>query len=149
MKSVIFINVFLMIVTCGCNNMNNQTIEIDLEKEKVNLLNADREFAEYSRKNGAAEAFNKFLLPEALQLPNGQQPRYGRDTIFENMKPDDDYELMWEPQEGEVSTNADMGYTWGIYRYIYFNSKGEKVESLGKYLNVWKKRFRKQLESIG
>ena len=133
MKKIIFAIAVMIVTLTGCNDM------IDTKLEAENLLNADKAFAQYSKENGAADAFKMYLLPEAFQLPSGQEPIFGRDAICKLMTPDDDYQLLWEPQSAEVSKAGDMGYSWGIYTYIYKNEAGEKVESVGKYLNVWKK----------
>ena len=55
------------------------------------------------------------------------------------MTPDDNYKLLWQPVDAEVSSGGDMGYTWGNYTYIYLNQEGDSVYSKGKYLNIWKK----------
>ena len=120
-------------VMFGCNKMINTEIEAG------KLLEADKAFALYSQENGAADAFKQYLLSDALQLPDGREPLFGRDTIYTLMMPDDGYQLLWEPQFAEVSNAGDMGYTWGLYTYLYVNENGDSVSSKGKYLNVWKK----------
>ncbi len=109
-------------------------------KQKNDLLEVDREFAETSTQKGAAEAFNEFLSENALQLPNGQNPIIGRNAIYEGMKNSPlTYSLEWIPQDGEVSEFGDLGFTWGIYTFAWQDENGKRNESKGKYLNVWKK----------
>jgi hypothetical protein len=97
-------------ITLACSQ------KVDTEKELAQLMQADREFSAFSVENGAAEAFKKYLMEDALQLPDGQNPIHGRDKIYaEMLLAGTDYTLSWEPRQGEVSSSGDMGYTWGVY----------------------------------
>jgi len=127
--------VFAMLFLFGCVAVT------DTDAEKAKLLQTDREFAEQSIRAGAAEAFRMYLVKDALQLPAGSNPRFGRDTIYQTMKAaGDGYTLAWEPQDGEVAASGDFGYTWGNYTLSYEDSSGAKQANYGKYLNVWKKQ---------
>ncbi|MEE9189176.1 MAG: nuclear transport factor 2 family protein [Candidatus Neomarinimicrobiota bacterium] len=114
---------------------------MDKSKAIEALIQTDRDFAEMSLKVGAAEAFNAFLADEALELPAGDNPVSGRETIYQQMKRSEvSYTLAWEPQFGDVSDSGEMGYTWGNYTVSVKNDANGTVEkSYGKYLNVWKK----------
>lgn len=114
---------------------------MDKSKAVETLIQADQEFAELSLKVGAAEAFNAFLSDDALQLPAGDNPISGRETIYQQMKRSEgNYTLSWEPQFGDVSDSGEMGYTWGNYTVSASNEENGSVDnSYGKYLNVWKK----------
>jgi ketosteroid isomerase-like protein len=126
--------VCFLTLTQACSN------KIDMDKELDNLLQTDMEFSEFSIENGAAEAFRMYLMEKAVQLPSGQNPILGRDKIYEDMlKTGSDYTLSWEPQDGEVSSSRDMGYTWGIYTLSFQSDSGENQSQKGKYLNVWRK----------
>lgn len=127
--------VVLMLILFSCGSVT------DREEEKVKLLQADREFALKSLEVGAAEAFKMFLTEDAIQLPAGSNPRFGRDTIYHTMKAaGEGYILAWEPQHGEVSASGDFGYTWGNFTLSWEDSSGVKQVHYGKYLNVWKKQ---------
>ena len=120
----------LGIIIIACNS------EIDMKKEIENLLETDRSFSKLSEQVGAADAFREYLDSSAIQLPNLAVPIFGRESIYENMKADDDYLLLWEPKYGNVSNSGDIGYTWGEFKVIV----DDKILSTGKYLNVWKKQ---------
>jgi hypothetical protein len=62
------------------------------------LLQADRDFAKASENKGAAEAFARYLAEDAMQLPGGAQPLFGRKTIVDNMG--SGYILKWDPKGG-------------------------------------------------
>lgn len=110
------------------------------DSELQALLDTDREFSQYSVDHGAAEAFRKYLLEDALSLPAGRFPVRGREKIYSGMLGGDtSLTLRWEPQEGGVAVSADVGYTWGIYTLTGRVGGGDSVISRGKYLNVWKR----------
>jgi ketosteroid isomerase-like protein len=132
--TILLITLSFVLVTQACVS------KIDTKKERDNLLQTDREFSAYSVENGTAEAFKKYLMEEAVQLPSGQNPILGRDKIYEDMlRAGSDYTLNWEPQDGEVSSSSDMGYTWGIYTLSFPIDTSGNQSQKGKYLNVWKK----------
>ncbi len=111
------------------------------QTEKSLLLQTDRDFSKKSVESGAAEAFKIFLTEDALELPAGSHPVFGRNSIYQGMKPgQESYVLEWEPQDGEVAQSGDLGYTWGFYTVTSKTDNGETVKSHGKYLNVWKKQ---------
>ena len=112
---------------------------MDVEEAKAELLDADRAFAQASIDYGYAEAFRRYLAEDAIQFPEGGEPVYGRDTIYEKMRPTKGVILNWEPQQAIVSACGDMGYTWGNYKATSTNEDGEQNFSYGKYVNVWRK----------
>jgi len=131
---IFFLFMCFLTITQACSK------EIDMDKELDSLFQTDMEFSEFSVENGAAEAFKMYLMEKAVQLPSGQNPILGRDKIYEDMiKAGSDYTLSWEPQDGEVSSSGDMGYTWGIYTLSFQIDSGENQSQQGKYLNVWEK----------
>ncbi len=113
----------------------------DVTADRERLLQTDREFAAFSVKNGAAEAFKKYLTPDAMQLPAGKSPVYGRETIYRSMAPNQDkYALDWEPQRAEVARSGELGWSWGTYTVRYTDASGKPAEEHGKYVNIWKKQ---------
>ncbi|MCF7805928.1 MAG: nuclear transport factor 2 family protein [Candidatus Marinimicrobia bacterium] len=104
------------------------------------LLKTDRNFSEFSVRHGSADAFRKYLAPDALLLPAGANPIRGRDSIYASMEGDTVGVLSWTPREAEVAQSGEMGYTWGEYMYEYPKQDGTAGRSHGKYLNVWKKQ---------
>jgi ketosteroid isomerase-like protein len=116
----------------------------DIPSDATNLLAVDRAFAKISVKKGAAEAFKEYLSKDALQFSAGKpEPVQGLSAIYENMKKamDSTIVLNWEPQQADVSSAGDMGYTWGYYSVTKKSPDTDSTYSLGagKYVNVWKK----------
>jgi len=122
-------------IAAGCTVTGKAT-----SNDPAELLQADRDFAARALQAGAAQAFREYLLADALQLPDGQSPRVGRDAIFRAMHvPGLVYTLDWTPRAGEVAGSGDLGYTWGDFELRYVDRDGTAVRRTGKYLNVWQR----------
>lgn len=128
----------------GCSEeyepANPAPVSVNGEKAAAELLQADRDFAAASRATNAAEAFNQFLATDAIGLPSGNFPAFGRDSIYASMKENaDSYVLDWQPQHAEVANSGELGWTWGTYTLTTKTADGEPQINYGKYLNIWKK----------
>jgi ketosteroid isomerase-like protein len=102
------------------------------------LLQVDKEFAQASEAKGAQEAFALFLAEDAMQLPGGAQPVFGRKAIVESMG--SGYVLKWEPKKAEVAKSGELGWTWGTFELHMKDGEGKPVVRYGKYVNVWRKQ---------
>lgn len=116
---------------------------VDVEQEKEALIQTDHDFAKTSVEQGAAEAFRKYLAPDALQFATGFKPIRGNQKIYEKMRAgmDSAVVLDWKPMEAAVARSGDMGYTWGtytVYQQDMVSGKRQPVDE-GKYVNVWRK----------
>src|SRR5437660_5253083 len=112
--------------------------KINLVAEKQRLLQRDANFAELSEQKGAAEAFYEFLSADATFLPSGELPIKGSETMRVRMAAGPQGTLTWTPEEADVSSEADMGYTWGNYTFRGRGPDGRV--SNGKYICVWQKQ---------
>ncbi len=127
--------VLVTFVTWSCQS------PLDREAEQQKLLTTDREFSDASVKSGAAEAFNRYLTEDALQLPHRQAAIFGRENIYQGMRPNQGhYSLSWEPQAAHVAESGELGYTWGTYRLDVRRAAGGDTTRYGKYLNIWKRQ---------
>jgi len=113
--------------------------QADIEAERKKLLDIDYEFARTSVKKGAAAAFYLYLADNAMQLPEGSLPIYGRSAIYETMK-GDHYDLLWTPVKAEIARSGELGWTWGKYVVVVRNDDGTETKMFGKYLNIWRKQ---------
>lgn len=144
MKPTLFLSLlFICLLTVSSFSLDTKfksEPDIDLEYERAELIRTDRDFSSYSQVNGPANAFREFLMEDALMLPAGALPVYGRENIYSMIKANGrNYSLIWEPRGCEISSAADMGYTWGIF-IASLKSEGKPTKSYkGKYLNVWQK----------
>ena len=112
--------------------------QIDAKPEWKILLDTDFEFARTSVKKGPSAAFYLYLADNAMQLPEGSLPIYGRTAIYETMK-GDYYDLIWTPVKAEVAKSGELGWTWGKYVVTVRKTDGTTT-SYGKYLNIWRKQ---------
>jgi ketosteroid isomerase-like protein len=106
------------------------------------LLERDLEFANTVAQSGLAEAYRLFLADDAVQLPDGDWPVRGRNTIYRQIQEateDSEFLLSWKPEVAEVSVSGDLGYTWGTYWLEVPDEEGEPLVIEGNYLNVWRK----------
>lgn len=110
---------------------------VNLEAERESLLAADVRFDEHSGEFGAADAFSKYLVDDALKLPQNGPAVRGLENIVKSLA--GEYSLRWTPQDAAVSGVADMGYTWGRW-LLTVDTESGALERRGKYLNVWVKR---------
>ncbi len=113
---------------------------INVENESKILLKTDIEFSQASERDGAAEAFYAYLTDDAMQMPQGGEPVYGREKIREEMSSGVNITLTWKPQKAEVARSGDLGWTWGTYVAKWQDEGDAQHESHGKYLNIWKKQ---------
>ena len=113
--------------------------QVNMEAERKILLDTDYEFARTSIKKGPSAAFYLYLADNAMQLPEGSLPIYGKNAIYETMK-GDHYDLLWTPVKADVASSGDLGWTLGKFVVVVRNSDGTETKMYGKYLNVWRKQ---------
>ncbi len=128
----IFISLLFFIFSCRENN-------IDLEKEKQNVLNTDIEFSDFSKKEGMKKAFLKYADDKAVILKNHSMPIVGKENIGKSYtnSVDTGFTLLWKPLFGYVSKSADLAYTYGTYTLTV---KNDTSVTEGTYVSIWKKQ---------
>ena len=102
------------------------------------LLKTDIEFARASVEKGAAAAFALYLADDAMQMPAGANPIFGKKDILAGMG--SGYVLTWEPKKAEVAKSGDLGWTWGTYELRTNDGEGKPIVRYGKYVNVWRRQ---------
>ncbi len=115
----------------ACDQGPNMTAE--------DLMEVEREFAQYSLDHGFYEAFATHLSEDAVTLNSGSQPTIGIEEALARLEGGQG-ELFWYPVGADVAKSGDLGYTWGRYTFTGTNEAGETVVSHGKYMSVWKKQ---------
>ncbi|MCH7887480.1 MAG: DUF4440 domain-containing protein [Candidatus Marinimicrobia bacterium] len=136
-SSILTVMLISMSISFGSSDVAFTQMDIDAER-KI-LLDTDYEFARTSVKKGPSAAFYLYLADNAMQLPEGSLPIYGRTAIYETMK-GDHYDLLWTPVKAEVARSGELGWTWGKYVVVIRNSDGTETKMYGKYLNIWRKQ---------
>jgi len=133
LKKLSFLVLTMFLVQCS----NPKNVDVAAEKERI--LKTDREFSDYSSKNGMKKAFLLFGDENMVMLRENSMPVVGK-TAFKNLyKNFDDSQmtLVWEPLFADVSISGDLGYSYGIYT-MTIKSDSLKTEK-GTYLSIWKK----------
>lgn len=101
------------------------------------LMDIEREFAQYSLDHGYYEAFETHLTEDAVAINPDRQPTIGLANILSYMEGGSG-ELSWYPVAADISKGGDLGYTWGRFTFTGVDENGETVVSHGKYMSVWK-----------
>lgn len=130
---VLLVLLAFILGSSGCTKVNREEVSMQ-------LLTADRAFAQMSKDEGAAEAFRQYLTEDALQLPNGGHVITGRDSIYAVMQQGQEVTLDWEPHQAVVAKSGELGYTWGTYTASWTTGDRSVKTSYGKYLNIWRKQ---------
>ena len=132
MKTLL-IGIIVSISLAGCAQ------ERDREPELADLLETDRRFSELSVEKGAYEAFDRFMVEDAVLYRDRAHPIRGRAAIRESMTGGGT--LRWEPFFADISESADLGYTLGEYAYTVADSLGVLRTSTGYYVSIWKRQL--------
>lgn len=105
------------------------------------LMNLDIAFCEAVSKKGAQAWGNQFKDDGIMLTKNGDNI-ITEQKIYEAMKPffeGKGNSLMWSPEEGGISDDGTLGYTFGKYIRTVNSAEGEKTTETGRYMTVWRK----------
>ncbi len=111
---------------------------VNVEAEKIDLMEADRAFSDMSEKEGMKAAYLEYTDSNVVLLRPNIMPVTGADAIDFLITIDDTgYTFNWEPQRAHVSALGDMGFTYGVYG---LHPKDVDTTYYGTYVNIWKKQ---------
>jgi len=103
---------------------------------------ADRELSRASESRNI-DAFTALLDTDTVFVSEAGPPARGHAAVrdkwaafFAPAGPS----LTWEPYEGEVSTQGDLGYTRGKFLFQGKDGSGKPVADRGEYLSIWRKQ---------
>jgi uncharacterized protein (TIGR02246 family) len=102
---------------------------------------ADRDLSRASQARDI-EAFAALLDSDTLFVSESGPAARGRDAVRAKWAPFFDPagpSLTWEPYEGEVSSQGDLGYTRGRFVFRGKDATGKEVTERGEYLTLWRK----------
>jgi ketosteroid isomerase-like protein len=124
--------VFLMVLgSCTSTHMDD-------EKSKLEVIQAEKDFAQMAKDKGNAVAFYEFADDSAV-IRRGPKIFKGKEAIrifYSGQKQSG--ELQWSPDFAYAS--GDLGYTYGQFIYSEKDSTGKVNESKGYFHTVWKKQ---------
>lgn len=138
MTQRIIMLLLLVLSLAACTFKKKEPPAYNYEREKLQLMDVDREFSEYSEANGMKTAFMDVLDSNGVLLRPGQMPIIGANAVdYLSTIDDNGYTMKWEPTGASVSRSGDMAYTYGTYSVL---PKGIDTVILGTYVHIWKKQ---------
>ena len=100
------------------------------------MKKADIAFSGLSKEKGMKVAFLEYIDSAGVLLRPNNYPIVGKEARQYLQKINDSsFTLTWEPSSAEISTSADLGYTYGIYTLA---TKDTIIR--GTYVSIWKKQ---------
>lgn len=113
--------------------------QVNVEKEKEAIKQADIEFSNLSVKEGFHNAFLAYVADDGVLLRPNSYPVKGRKAIEElySKSSDSSFTLTWKPLFADVSSSGDLGYTYGTWEFK--TKTGDDKPSYGTYTTFWKK----------
>jgi len=126
-----FVFIAILFSFFGCTKPSGIT-------ERGALLKADRDFSAMSEREGMQKAFLKFAADSVVILRDNSFPQAGINAMREYFagRSDTSYILTWVPVYEKISSDATLGYTYGLYT-LTIRATGET--SRGTYATVWEK----------
>jgi ketosteroid isomerase-like protein len=130
--------VILFLLLTACSSAVNKAKQ---ETAKQEIFQTERAFEAMAKERGLSESF-AFFADSAASLNRGSYVIHGKDSIrlFYLAERYHGVKLEWKPDFVEVSSSADLGYTYGKYLYSTLDSTGKEVRSSGIFHTVWKKQ---------
>lgn len=123
----------------------------NLERERQSLMELDRELLKAVEKMGIAGAFWTFFDEEARVHRDGFLPRVGKESS-RDLLAQRAFEVKWEPIASDISSSADLGYTYGRYEAAGQRESSTEQVDRGYYVRVWRRdasrRWRLLLDTI-
>ena len=137
MKNRILLLLFAITLLVSCEG--NQ--ENSIEKNKVEILRTERNFAEMAAKEGVAKAFLFYAAQDAVINRENRLIR-GKENIkaYIESEPFSNITLKWNPEFVDVAKSGDMGYTYGKFFFSAIDTAGKVIRFKGPFHTVWKKQ---------
>jgi len=103
------------------------------QKSIDGLINAEKNFAEYSVANGTKDAFLNFADKEGIVFDQGKAVNAIETWNKREKRPG---VLKWYPQFAEIASSNDFGYTTGPWTFK-LNASNDTIAARGQYTTVW------------
>lgn len=116
--------------------------QIDKEKVKQEIFNAEKSFEKMCAEKGIAEGFHFFASDSAVIKRQNDTLIAGKESI-KNYYNKDFYKnasVKWTPDFIDVSNDGSMAYTYGKYVWTAKDESGNTSEFRGVFHTVWKKQ---------
>ncbi len=131
------LNFALLLLIFSCTSTEKK--KIDLNKERLAVLNTDFDFSKMSVKEGVVAATLFYSAKKSVKLVAESLPVEGKANLKKYYKSLNakDFIINWRPIKATISNSADLAYTYGIFEY-----RNDKAKLIGKgtYVTIWKKQ---------
>jgi ketosteroid isomerase-like protein len=129
----------LLLYSCHIKTETGTTNNNDA---KIEIANAESDFAKMTAEKGIAEAFWYYADSNATIRRGKDSLIHGKDGI-RNFYAAAFYKtatVSWSPDFVDVSPDGRMGYTYGKYTWQSKDSTGKVNEARGIFHTVWKRQ---------
>ena len=128
----------MTILVVGCAPDSGEPI--DLDAERIAILDADRAWSETPPDVEAFVSFfadgGRFLPPEAPEAHSREDIQKTASGFFSLPG----FSVSWSPNFAGVSQAGDLGYSIGTLELTVDDAEGNPVIRNGKYTTVWRKQ---------
>lgn len=129
-KSIFWLVLFLTsLILITCKQSEKQNVE--------SIMQADKDFSDYSLRHGIAKSFLKYCDDSAVVVRDSSMPVIGINElakIYDTTKHTSNL-LSWEPLSGEIAKSGELGYTYGTWKFM---DSLKTILAEGCYVTVWK-----------
>jgi ketosteroid isomerase-like protein len=134
--NLFFAHCFLLITLIACNNPG----KIEMAKAKEDIMKTDIAFSDLSKEKGRNAAFLEYIDSTCVLLRSNSNPIVGKDAIrFYQENADTSFTLTWHPENADMASSGDLGFTYGIWTFHEKNQQPDSVNK-GTYVTIWKKQ---------
>lgn len=117
----------------------NTYSQMDIQKGKDALKQADTEFSDLSKEKGMKEAFLTYAADNAVLLRPYNMPIAGYEAVKNFLEEgDSNFQLTWQPLYADISKSGELGYTYGTYILVFKDETGTEQTRVGTYVSIWK-----------
>lgn len=127
----------ILIVASACAEEKKDT-EQTVVQSKLQLLEADKNFSDYSEEKGMRTAFIEYMDSNAILLRPNHLPVVGAHAVDYLLGEDDGgYTLKWKSKDAVIASSGDLGFTYGVWA---LQPKTQDTVLYGTYVSIWKKQ---------
>jgi ketosteroid isomerase-like protein len=99
------------------------------------MVESEKKFYETGQEKGTRAAFLAFLADDGIVFRPG--PVNGKEAW--GKRPENGFDLIWEPTFAAIARSADFGYTTGPAKWRA-NKQDEKFLGYGQFVSIWRKQ---------
>jgi ketosteroid isomerase-like protein len=139
MKSLLPILVVSLLVATIAIPASHHTAAAAPKVTVETLMQLEGEFMKAAAEKGS-KGYLSYYADDAVEVPNGGPVISGKVNIAPGMAflDDPNNQLTWTPLGGDVSSSADLGYTYGTFEFRSKGKDGLPHVDYGKYTSIWK-----------